>query len=138
MQCQGVTLVPIYTEQMEKVVTRDTYTHNGAEEECETHNLTLAKEVQPTHTITECINRFRNKVLNTPNVNNQFTWLGDCKQNKCEYQYSQGNRTAYINTDQATKKEHKKASTIALCQKGKTHLVPDILQYLRTDLTLHC
>ena len=134
MQCQGVTLVPIYGHPMETFVTRDTYTHAGAEKECKTHNLTLAREAQPTHNITECLKMFGQKVLNTANVNNQFIWLGDCKQNECKY--LQDNLNAYIYIDQAIDNTQKKRSTLALCQKGKIHLVPHILHHLRTILNL--
>ena len=131
MQCQGVTLVPIYGHPTEKFVTRDTYTHAGADQECKTHNLTLAKEAQPTHYITECLKRFGQKVSSTTNVRNQLIWLGDC--DRGQYRFLSGTHIFLGNSN-----NHNTASTLALCQEGKTQLVPHILHHLRTDLTLLC
>ena len=131
-QCQGVTLVPIYRHPSEKFVIRDTYTHAGAKEECEIHNLTLAKEAQSTHRITDCINWFGLNVLIKANVQNQFFWLDDCNEIGCKYLYSQSK----IFNDQVTNKNLKNESTLALCQKGKTHFVPHNLHHLRTILSL--
>ena len=130
-QCQGVTLVPIYRHPTEKFVIQDTYTHAGAKEECETHNFTLAKEAQSTHRITDCINGFGLDVLITANVEYQFFWLDDCNEIGCKSWYS--HRENFI--DQGTNKNLKTESTLALCQKGKTHLVPHNLHHLRTILT---
>ena len=132
MQCQGVTLVPIYGHPMETFVTRDTYTHAGAEKECKTHNLTLAKEAQPTHNITECLKRFGQKVSSTTNNQNKFYWLDDCNRKGCKYLYS----NSQVSIDWGTYNKHTKESTLALCQKGKTHLVQHNLHHLRTILTL--
>ena len=121
---------------MEKFVTRDTYTHAGAKEECETHNLTLAKEAQSTHSITECIKLFGLNVRYTTVMitgnQNQFFWLDDCNEIGCQYLYIDWRQSI----DRATNKNHKMESTLALCQKGKTHLVPHNLHHLRTILTL--
>ena len=130
-QCQGVTLVPIYRHPTEKFVIRDTYTHAGAKEECETHNLTLAKEAQSTHRITDCISWFGLDVLIKAIVQNQFFWLDDCNETGCNSWYSL--RENFI--DQDTNKNLKTESTLALCQEGKTHLVPQNLHHLRTILT---
>ena len=134
MQCQGVTLVPIYPFSTEKFVTRDTYTHAGADQECKTHNLTLAKEAQSTHRITECIKRFGQNVLTTTNVQNQFYWLDDCNKNGCKYLNSHTHANTSIAQD--TDNNLRRASTLAICQKGKNHLVPHNLHHLRTILTL--
>ena len=134
MQCQGVTLVPIYGHPTEKFVTRNTYTHAGAEQECKTHNLTLAKEALPTYRITDCIKLHGQKVLSTTNVQNQFYWLGDCRENKCKY--FQGHSHAIRNIGHTDNIDSRKASTLALCHKGKIHLVPQILHHLRTILNL--
>ena len=133
MQCQGVTLVPIYRHSAEKFVIRDTYTHAGAKQECKTHNSTLAKEAQPTHNITECLKRFGQKVLSTTNAQNQLIWLGDCSRGQCRF--LMGTITHIFLGDS---NNHNTASTLALCQEGKTQLVPHILHHLRTDLTLLC
>ena len=129
-----MTLVPIYGHPTEKFVNRDTYTHAGAEQKCKTHNLTLAKEAQPTHSITECLKRFGQKVSSTTNAYNQFFWLGDCPENRCKYLYS--NSITHMNIYQADRNTHKTRSTLAVCQKGKTHPVPHILHHLRSILTL--
>ena len=134
MQCQDITLVPIYPLPTEKFVTRDIYTHAGAKQECHTHNLTLAKEAQSTHPITECIKLFGQKVLSTTNVQNQFYWLDDCNKNGCKSLYSVSHTNIFI--AQATDNNRRRASTLALCQKGKTHFVPHNLHHLRTILTL--
>ena len=133
MQCQGVTLVPIYRHPTEKFVIRNTYTHAGAEQECRTHNLTLAKEAQPTHRITECLKRFGQKVLSTTNVQNQLIWLGDCNRGQCRFLTGTVTHIFPGNSN-----NHSTASIIALCQEGKTQLVPHIFHHLRTDLTLLC
>ena len=119
MQCQGVTLVPNYRHPTEKFVIRDTYTHAGAEQECKTHNLTLAKEAQPTHNITECLKRFVQNVFSTTNVQNQLIWLGDCNPDVCKFFWKAGSKTDIFSTRD---KSYKWASTLALCEKGKTQL----------------
>ena len=134
-QCQGVTLVPIYRHATEKFVIRNTYTHAGAEQECKTHNLTLAKEGQPNHLITECLKRFGQKDLGTTNVQYQLMWLGDCNPHECKFLWKDG---SMISFSSLRFKYYKTRSTIALCEKGKTQLVPHILHHLRTDLTLLC
>ena len=133
MQCQGVTLVPIYGHPTEKFVIRDEYTHAGAEQECKTHSLTLAKEAQPTHRITECLKRLGQKVSSTTNVLNQIYVLDDCFENHCKLMWRRSNGNMYI---YYTKNIQYKGSTLAVCEKGKTHLVPHILHYFRTILTL--
>ena len=137
MQCQGVTLVPIYSHPMEKFVFRDTYTHAGAEQECKTHKLTLAKEAQPTHNITECLNRFGQNVLRTTNVIYQYYWLGDCNSGRCKIFWNTGSKIYFYSMSKYGQ-SYKRGSTLALCEKGKTQLVPHILRHLRTDLTLLC
>ena len=119
---------------MEKFVTRDTYTRAGAEEECKTHNLTLAKEVQPTHRNTQCLKLFGYEVLNTINVQKQMNWLSDCDP-YCKILRKEGN---YVSIHSNNNASMKGASTLALCEKGKTQLEPHILHHLRTDLTLLC
>ena len=134
MQCQGVTLVPIYGHPMEKFVTRDTYTRAGADKECKTHNLTLAKAVQPTHRNTQCLKLFGYEVLSTINVQKQMNWLSDCDP-YCKVLWKEGN---YVRIHSNNNANMKGASTLALCEKGKTQLEPHILHHLRTDLTLLC
>ena len=117
MHCQGVTLVPIYRHPTEKFVKRGTYTHAGAEKECKTHNLTLAKEVQPTHYITGCLYRFGQNVLTTTNLKGQqiLYWLGDGN-----LFWSQHGRAQFHPMDD---KSFKRSSSFALCEKGKTQLI---------------
>ena len=127
MQCQGVTLVPIYRHPTEKFVKRDTYTHAGAEQECKTHNLTLAKEAQPTHRITQCLTRFGQKVLSTTNVQEQLIWLGDCSAHKCNVMWSghvhRGYMVTHVQIWHIPYKNDNRGSTLALCEKGKTQLI---------------
>ena len=119
---------------MEKFVTRNTYTHAGADQECKTHNLTLAKDAPPTYRITDCIKLLGQKVLSTTNVQNQFYWLGDCWKNNCKYWKGQSH--AIRNIGHTTDIDSRRASTLALCHKGKIHLVSHILHHLRTILNL--
>ena len=115
VQCQLVTLVPIYGYPTEKFIRRHTYTHAGAEQQCARYNLTLAKRDQPSVRYNDnCIRKFGRKILTLSKLQGHHTWLGDCPPGGCKYLYS--NLPSYTSFHQAKTRNHRAASTIALCQ----------------------